>query len=259
MQYRNLTNLSSKIRENIWRIPKVDAVVGIPRSGMIAASMIATLTNQPLLCASELFKSSFPLKPKHGGRWENMGWPETVLLVDDSISGGQTMKRVAEQIRNQHSSTVITRLAVFRKPDSPDICISFETVPGPRLFEWNWFRHPYIKRAVLDIDGVISTPTKPGWREQGYPLWIPKYKVRAVATGRWEDDRVATEAWLAKHGVRYGKLYMSNKDQHARTTKVKAMLETGAMWMVESSDKQARYIHVRTGKPVLCTDTNTMI
>lgn len=278
MQYRNSTNLSSLIRANIHRIPRVDAVVGIPRSGMLPATLIATLTDQPLLCVSELFKSSFPLKPKHGGRWENMDWPGTILLVDDSISGGQTFARIDQQIRLKHPQAFITKLAVFRKPQSPDICISFETVPGPRVFEWNWFRHPLIKKAVFDIDGVICTETEKvkDWtdlaavraiRERAEPLWIPKYEVLALATGRRECEREWTEAWLAKHGVRYGKLYMTdgvyNTEERyipgkARVTKSIAVLETQATWMVESNAKQAEHIRVTAGKPVLCTDTNTM-
>jgi hypothetical protein len=265
MQYRNLTNLSSLIRANIHRVnrmPEIDVIAGIPRSGMIAAAQIATLTNKPLASVGELLETAWRV-PRHGGRWRTPPPISTILLVDDSISGGQTMSRVRESLLEIYPGRRIIHFAVFRKESSPSFDLAddiwLETVPGPRVFEWNWNRHPFVKNAVLDIDGVISTPTKPGWREQGYPLWIPKHQVLALATGRWEDDRKPTEEWLAKHGVQYSKLYMSGPEQKAHTTKVKAMIETGATWMVESNVKQAQYIRMRTGRPVLCTDTNTMM
>lgn len=260
MQYRTFTNMHALIRANIHRIPRVDCVVGIPRSGMLPASQIATMTNQPLASANELLMSAW--RPsKHGGRWGTIldQIPiKRILLVDDSISGGQTMNRVSRELCIHHPELKITTLAIFRKEHSPVIDIALETVPGPRVFEWNWFRHPFIKKAVFDIDGVISTPTVPGDRSVGEPLWIPTHPVFALATGRREEDRAATEAWLAKHGVQYSKLFMSNEQRRAVNTKVEAVLETGATWIVESSVKQAAFLKQATGRPVLCTDANVM-
>ena len=47
MQYRTFSDLSTLIRRNIHRVPHdIDIIVGIPRSGMIPAYMIALYLNK---------------------------------------------------------------------------------------------------------------------------------------------------------------------------------------------------------------------
>ena len=51
MIYKSYQDLSDAIRRNLWKIPQdVDIIVGIPRSGMIAALMVAELLGRR--CAS---------------------------------------------------------------------------------------------------------------------------------------------------------------------------------------------------------------
>lgn len=257
MQYRSLNNLTTAIRAHLHEIPKVDVVVGIPRSGMIAASIIATMSDQRLAGANELIEKAWR-SSLHSGRWTAVVSADSILLVDDSISGGETMTRVLADLHTACPNAKITTLACYRKPWSPAVDISFETVEAPRVFEWNWYRHPFVKTAVLDIDGVISTQTYPGQRELGKPLFIPKYKVLALATGRREEERAGTEAWLSRHNVHYEKLFMSTELWHAPATKIRAIQETGVNWMVESGPKQAKHIAEYTRKSVLCIDSSTM-
>ena len=50
MKYITLSDLSETIRKNIWKIPRdIDCIIGIPRSGMIAASIISSYLNVPLI------------------------------------------------------------------------------------------------------------------------------------------------------------------------------------------------------------------
>lgn len=243
MNYRTLADMARLIRANIARIPRVDAVVGIPRSGMIAASMIATLTNQKLAMLKEVV-------------WQEV---KTVLLVDDSIAGGTTMMRAVASI----PYTNVKTLAVFVKPEilkaesaTPDIWL--EEVPGPRVFEWNWHRSKYLPQAMLDIDGVISTETRPGERN-GSILYRPAREVLTLATGRKTDEREETEKWLAEQNVRYRHLFMSPIGQRARETKLQACEQMRPTWIVESNIRQAEWLRARTGLPVLCVDENRMM
>lgn len=236
MNYRTLADMSALIRANLHRIPRVDLIVGIPRSGTIAAAQIAALTNQSLDSSSS----------------------NRILLVDDSVSGGQTMRRHKSSLQEWYPRAQITTLAVFTSPAAcADICL--ELVPKPRVFEYNWYRHHLISHSVWDIDGVISTPTVPGEREKGQPLYLPTRKVLALATGRREEEREVTEKQLASWGVQYGKLFMSTDTQRARETKKKAVLETGAAWFVESSIHQAEWLRAQLQIPVLCVDENRML
>lgn len=237
MHYRTLADMAAAIRANIHRIPRLP-VVGIPRSGMIAASMIATLKNVPL-------------------------WPLGIvgapcLLVDDSVSGGEQMAKAKSMMPNCD----LTTLAVYVKPDSPKPDIWLEEVSGPRVFEWNWAKHMYMKWAVVDIDGVLC-PDGDGHDAShclNAPLlYWPKREVLAIATGRKEDKREITEHWLAKHNIRYRRIYFSTKERGAIRTKTLAVKETGAAWVVESSIRQAEKIRDLTGRHVLCTDANVML
>lgn len=249
MNYRTLADMARLIRANIHSIPRVDCVVGIPRSGMIAASMIATLTNQKLLSVSQLGSCQY----------------KSILLVDDSVADGATMCEMFHRVRAWHPEANITTLAVFVKPNSPLPEMYFETVPGPRVFEWNWHRSKYLGVAILDIDGVISTETLPGHREKGVLLYRPARNPLALATGRREYEREETTRWLRRHDIEYGRLFMTDVPAYvqggkmARATKVKACEIAKPRWFVESNIHQAEYIRANTGLPVLCVDSNVML
>ncbi len=249
MNYRTLADMAAVIRANIHRIPRVDCVVGIPRSGMIAAGMIATLTNQKLQTVSQL-----------GGRQH-----DSILLVDDSVADGKTMCEMFHRARAWNPHAVITTLAVFVKPESPKQDVALEVVPGPRVFEWNWHRSKYLHQAVLDIDGVISTETLPGEREKGTLLYRPARAPLALATGRREYERDETTEWLRQHNIQYGRLFMTDLPadvlggKFAKVTKVKACEVAKPTWFVESNIHQAEYIRAHTGLPVLCVDANRML
>lgn len=243
MNYRTLADMAALIRSNIHRIPRVDCVVGIPRSGMIAAGMIATLTNQKLRTLSQLGGATL----------------ESILLVDDSIAGGETMQHALKWAMEWNPKATITTLAVFIKSVTHQPNIYFELVPGPRVFEWNWHRSKYLPSAILDIDGVISTPTNPGEREKGRLLYRPARAPLALATGRWECDRDATTNWLRQNGIEYGRLFMSGEARRGQETKVQACELFKPKWFVESSAFQAEYIRARTRLPVLCVDSNVML
>ena len=47
MVYRSYEDLSSCLRRNLWKVPQdIDLIVGVPRSGMIPALMLAELMNK---------------------------------------------------------------------------------------------------------------------------------------------------------------------------------------------------------------------
>jgi hypoxanthine phosphoribosyltransferase len=274
MNYRNLQDLSTCIRKNLKTLPtEIDAVVGIPRSGMIAASMIATLMNKPLGVLNHFARFGINYGPR--GLEGEADRSMLVLLVDDSISGGETMQQAEKRLR-AYFHRVVT-LAVYRKVQSPMITnYTFETVPGPRVFEWNWHRHHFLKTAMLDIDGVIChDPTEEDLEnEQTFrrfvinakPLFLPRYRVPVIATGRKTQFRELTEMWLEHHGVKYDELYMSTPERGAKRTKLYAFNEARfsekrmrITWIVESNGSQAKFLRQATGLPVLCTDNNAML
>ena len=98
MNYRSVNDLDSIIVENLHCIPDdIDLIVGIPRSGMLAASLLALHLNLPLtdidgfiegrLMGSGLQRKCIKrnITSLHEAR--------RALIVDDSLLTGAEMKR----------------------------------------------------------------------------------------------------------------------------------------------------------------------
>lgn len=66
MKYITLNDLSNTIRTNIYKIPRdIDFIIGVPRSGMIAASIISSYLNVPLIDVNSFVAG---LEPGGGSR-----------------------------------------------------------------------------------------------------------------------------------------------------------------------------------------------
>ena len=160
MNYRNFADLNNDIRLNFQKIAdqKVDVVVGLPRSGMIPAYMIALLMN--IDCTD--FQSFLDNKPlKRGstrGAKNQLTHPqdaENILIVDDSVNTGSSMEKARAQIP-EHLLPKVKVMAVYsgtRIPQSIDFYLKY--IAQPRVFEWNIFGHHILQQACLDIDGVV--------------------------------------------------------------------------------------------------------
>lgn len=270
---KSVCDLNKAILDNLHRLDrrKFDVVVGIPRSGMLPATILATQLQLPLsdvesYCRGYVFERS--------GRVT--GAPKRVLLVDDTSNRGGAMARAVAQIGNKASE--ITRFAVFGpyRGDLSIIDMFCEIVKGPRAFEWNMAKHRRLSRWCLDFDGVLCRdPTKEenddGPRYERFlrksePLFLPKRPVGHIVTGRLEKYRSHCEDWLGCHGVEFGKLHMmpfANKAErmaHGGRGQWKAgvMKEVQAEFFIESCPKQSKIIAANTGLPVWCTRTQSL-
>lgn len=152
-----------------------------------------------------------------------------------------------------------------------------EVVPSPRYFQWNIMNHMILKKACFDIDGVLCVdPTVeenddgPRYRKfllNAKPLFIPGAEIGALVTSRLEKYRAETEQWLARNGVKYGKLVMLDLPDmaarrkancHARF-KAEEYKKSEYVLFVESNPVQAAEINGITHKPVLCTADFKMV
>ncbi len=152
LSVRSIADMARIIGENLHRIDrtKFDCVVGIPRSGMIPASIIATHLQMPL--ADPVGYSNGII---HGRSGAQVSAGSRVLLVDDSCNKGRAM---AQAVKLLPKGCKVTRLAVFGpyQVDPSSVCdIWFETVHGPRAFAWNMTKHIRLPRWGFDFDGVL--------------------------------------------------------------------------------------------------------
>ncbi len=275
LSVRSVADLNLAIANNLHRIDrtKFDVVVGIPRSGMLPASIIATSLQKPLTDVDGYARGVASGK---SGSVQLAG--SRVLLVDDSVNKGGAMSRAVAKVGERASS--ITRLAVFgpyQLEDPTKACdIWFEVVHGPRVFAWNMWKHFRLDRWCLDFDGVLCRdPTKEenddGLRYEHFletvePLFIPTRQIGHIVTGRLEKYRAATDIWLRKHGVLYQSMTMMPFATKAERMaaggrgqwKADKFNRIGAEFFIESDPKQAGIIANRSGLPVWCTRTQSL-
>jgi hypoxanthine phosphoribosyltransferase len=256
VNFRSVRDLNEAIAGNLSRIPRdVDLVVGIPRSGLLAANLVALHLNLPLTDLDGLLEGR---RLRSGPRLPQRGAARHALVIDDSVLGGATMQSARDRIDKAGPDCKITYAAVYVCPESRnDVDLFLEEIVGPRVFEWNLLHSGMIGRSCVDIDGVLCIdPTErqnddgPRYRrflETARPLLLPTVPVGWLVTCRLNRYRELTEQWLGRHDVHYSSLYMMNLPSKAArlasgshaSFKAEVYQLTDALLFVESSHRQA--------------------
>ena len=277
MRYVTIAELSDIIRRNLWKIPHdIDLVVGVPRSGMLPASMIALYLNTNLGDIDSLLEDKY--FPTGDTRKYMMRHKEIkkVLVVDDSVySGGSITKTkdILSAIASKYEITYLTPITTSWSKENVDI--SLETIDESRIFEWNLFHHCFLEKSCFDLDGVMCCdPTIDDdgaqyvkFLETAAPLFIPTAPIDTIITCRLEKYRKQTEAWLTKYNINYKELVMLNMPTKAERIKWgkhgeykgEYYKKSDCHLFIESSSRQANVIANISGKPVICIETNTVV
>jgi orotate phosphoribosyltransferase len=282
MNYRSFAQLADRVLAWSRRLPlDLDLIVGVPRSGLLPANLLALYRNLPLtdvdgllsgrqIATGRRFRGKSVERPREG--------PLRVLVVDDSVWGGTTMKEVRARVDAADLPYRVEYAAVYMLPGAEPYVDHFaEYLDLPRLFEWNILHTRRLDRFCMDIDGVLCRDPEPRANDDGplyrsflcdaEPIYLPSKPVGWLVTSRLEKYRAETEEWLARHGVQYNELVMLDlPDKAARrgaklhgTFKAEVYIRTGAALFYESSLSQAVLIANTSLKPVLCVDTMQMI
>lgn len=276
MQYITISELSSLIRNNLHLIPHdVDLVVGIPRSGMLPANLIALYLNVQLTDIN-----SFVDRRVYASGYRMRSAVERpikkVLIVDDSVQSGRAIKEARDKLQTVESEYDLSYMApIVTSEGAEHVDIYLKIVDDFRLFEWNVFHHNFLSDACLDIDGVLCKdpeidddgPRYINYLRHAKPLYVPSVPVKALITCRLEKYRSITEQWLQEHGIRYEELVMldlpdrSSRVKWGRYGEFKATYykHSSALLFIESSANQAETIAKKSNKPVICVETNKLI
>lgn len=249
--------LIKKLPRDIYR------VIGIPRSGLLPATIIATELNAYLSMDGKTFVRGSRLTGVHMPGQESM-----TLLVDDTYSTGRAMSLFIQGCDCDIDYNAALYVAPGREKD---LDFFGKIVDHPRIFEWNLFNSMHMKYALLDMDGVICyDPDHFDNDGEEYrraiinakPLHLPMTGVRAIVTGRLERWRPETEAWLAKYEVKYDHLYMApyetavERRKHSMAAfKAEKLYENTGCFFVESEPNQAYQIATMSGMNVICSTT----
>lgn len=263
---KNINDLNNEIVLNLDKIKKfnIDIVVGIPRSGMIPASIISTYLQLPLTDPNNLLSNKCYHK---SGELFSIDSKKNILLVDDTIDSGKSMQSAIKHLSGIDHN--IIKFAVWKSniTNLDDIDIWCNTLDRPRVFSWNLWAHKQLSNWATDLDGVLcKDPTlEENDRGEKYinfiknatPLFPLKRKIKYIITGRLERYRKETEEWLAKNNIRYGKLIMKTDEtiKHAKN-KIEILKNLSDVELyIESEYKQAYDISKGANIPVWCVET----
>ena len=212
-----LHRLSEMARELSSSIRPRSHIVGIPRSGMLPASIMATLTD------GQLWQTTGSgVEPISSGlRYDRLGSkPAMVYLVDDSIWSGMAMGRAAEAIHKKWPKAQIERIALISHSSAVRKVERFHSVYDHHFFEWNYANGPFSDRIAWDMDGVlcedftageVKTETRylKALRQMPTTTIRPVKHPLTIITARPERFRLETMKWLTASSFRVENLIMS--------------------------------------------------
>jgi len=280
--YRNAADMMNSVFSNLYKISgKIDLVVGVPRSGLLAASIIATYLHLPLVdvddfLAGKIFKAGQRLTINQ----EKLFGKERlkVLVVDDSLSTGTQMRSVKSSVESSHVKHDIYYGAIYVVPGMENLLDFWcEIVPQPRYFQWNIYNSDIIPHSCVDIDGVLCRDPSSQENDDGenYVRFlksveskiIPSIKIGWLVTCRLEKYRSLTEEWLCNNKIAYDKLIMldlPSKEARLKANihsyfKARVYKETSAKLFIESSASQAEEVAKFTNKYTYCSETGEML
>ena len=270
--------LNKLLLQNLHRIPHdVDCIVGVPRSGLLLANMISCYINKPLTDVSGVIAGKFF---DAGNSKNKSGWArdfstvKKILVVEDSVASGASINQVKNRLALVNVEKIY--LAAFVEPRAVNMVDLFlAVVPQPRIFEWNFMHHGFLRNCCLDFDGVLCNDPTPEQNDDGEnyrqfilnaaPKFIPSQPVGCIVTARLKKYSEETKFWLQKHNVQYGGLIMLNLDsaEQRRALGVHANFKAqvyaaikGAALFIESNPQQAQIIAKLSKKDVLCVENS---
>jgi len=249
-----------------------DAVIGVPRSGLVVASQMSIRMGLPLYSIGEYG----PIYLGGGLRVRKRkpsSNPEKALLVEDSSASGSSIREAIKWMDDAFSEWGTKTAAIYcTEKQLPHIDETYRTLELPHWFEWNLIWNQVVMQGLkvgVDFDGILCPDFAPDEDDDGWK-YLEKMKnirclvpqgthVYAIITARMEKYRPFTEDWLRKHGITYQHLIMgkweSNEErqQHCMGTyKAEHCDKLGVGMYIESCPRQAKVIKSLRSHAVLC-------
>ncbi len=271
--------MNEAILRNLNKLPRdIDLIVGIPRSGMLPANLIALYLNKPFTDIDSYVKGH--IYSSYGrGRCNSSAEIKKVLIMDDSIQFGRAQEETyqkLEKIRTENAPEYLFGVVYSSKDGITKVDFYCEIIERKRVFQWNLFHHrTIIPHSCFDIDGVLCPnpeidddgPEYSAYISNAPVLYKPSVEIDTIVTTRLEKYRGITEEWLNNNGIKYKYLVMLNmptKEERIKwgkhgLFKGDVYKKSDCILFVESSLHQAKDIVRVSHKPVFCIETFSML
>ena len=167
-------------------------VVGIPRSGLIPAAVMATSLHLPLWTLEGRTLRPCHVPASRGGSLPARGGP--LAVVDDTTFTGDAMRRVRAALGSRPAVYCAVYVNSLRPASRAAVDLFACELPAPHLLEWNWSNNgpmaglwadvpAYGNGMALDLDGVIVHDAHSGGKP-GSPYMVPRaHPCRLICTG----------------------------------------------------------------------------
>lgn len=258
IRFRGFADLNRAIVRALPELPRdLDLVVGVPRSGMLVANLLALHLNLPFTDLEGFLEGRLIGTGRRKLRDRADVGTRKALVVDDSVASGREMRRVRARVSEAGLEDEVLFAAAFVRPEGTDLVdFAFEILPGKRCFEWNIMHHPWLNYCCVALEEVLSACPPPGSGGGRFPpeskaLHLPAVEIGHVFSFHPESERPAVAAWLAKHGVRHGELVMAGRPEDALRTLTRAYRDSRARLLIVGDHASAAAISQRAGLPVL--------
>ena len=254
---------------------QIAGVVGIPRSGMLVAPIVATLLNKALYTISngeiQVCNYSSSFGGKRMNHYKESGGK--LLFLDDTAYTGKEMRNIRAKYPNNIYSVMYLNPSAEKYVDIFGMYLN-----SPHYLDWHFFNSNFPESTVFDLDGIFcpDVPIEKAENEILYKKYINEvgtiahripnlHPCLSIATARLEKYRGVTESWLKRNGIKYGSLYMyqgtkeerdSNFYKNVSEYKTSIFINSDARIFIESDDLLARQIAIKSkGKKVVCPDS----
>lgn len=258
--------------------PDITHVIGSARSGLVPASLIASMLHLPVSVIRSRPADVMPA----GNGWRLLeGAPKNhgrTLVVDDTTMTGNSLLRAKTILKNTGRNGPFVFASVYCNPAAatkPDLWA--QDLPWPHLLEWNLFNSVLLDSFALDFDGILCEDCPPAddddgaryrrFLQEARPLHlVRKRPIKLIVTARLERYRADTLKWMDRWGVRAKEIIMGpwqtvaeRRRQDVAAWKADALkrflAKRGGIppkFYIESHAGQAARIAELTGRLVVC-------
>ncbi len=103
MHYRSISDMNDTIVSNLHRLPRdIDLVVGVPRSGVLAATLVSLAANIPMTDLDSFLDGrvyTSGITKRRAALDRKVSDMRKVLVIDDSVAGGNAMRDARARIQ----------------------------------------------------------------------------------------------------------------------------------------------------------------
>lgn len=274
MQYRSVRDLAEHVREWSERLPPdLDLVVGIPRSGLLVANLLALYRNVAMTDVDGLLAGRLLSAGKRTGARPDILSDERrlrILVADDSLWSGGQLGQVRARIAAANLPHEVMYGAVYVVPESTALVDTYHSkVPVPRVFEWNILHHPdALALSCVSFEALLGSPA-PGQAAAAAegsfppPRLRPTHKIGCVVATQPPQVEARIAEWLGRHCVEYDDLVLvppTATSSDAVVREKAAIYRSRRAWLfLEATHEAAARLALAAHRPVFALDTWDML